>query len=560
MFSDRVTRILFTGGAILALVMVIARLFHLQVIEGERYSKFVNSQINSSVTVSKDRGVIYDATGTIVAKNKAVASLYAYGKNIPDLDKFKQQLSANGIKLSKKTLNSLKNKNSFTWVERRIDIVEARDLTKTITGLELFKEEARDYTKGTSMASIIGFTGADNAGRSGLEYMLDDELGGDEATIASLRDSRGRLILFEDKSGALNPNSEVHLTISNRIQATAEYLLRDGAKKFGAKNGTAVAIDIKTGDIVFAADVDKFDPESYASSPQSTWKSLALSQSYEPGSTFKTVSFSYLYENGKLDPNRTIDTRKKVKIGKYTYTDTKDYGVLKIDEVFTKSSNIGVAHLMKDEKSVDYHAFLEQAGFGKKTGIYGVPEESGRLKPVEDWSRTSPVSMAIGYEVLVTPLQIARFYAAIANNGEMVTPRVVSKLVDHGAEKEITSETVRVMKEETANYMLELMRRTVESGTGVEAGTSLVRIAGKTGTASIYDSKAKAYSKEHYYASFAGVFPASDPKIAMIVLYESPKSSIYGGSTAASVFKQIAEYISTERKYFEPELRVAYER
>ncbi len=560
MFSENNIRKLFSFLSLFVLLLIVARLFHLQVIEGDRYKSFVNSQIDSSVTVSKNRGNIYDIDGNLIAKNKIVASLYAYGKNIPDMSVFDSVLKANGITLSRKTINSLRNKNKFTWVERRIDIEKAEKLVAQLKGLEYFKEEARFYVEGNTMASLVGFTGADNAGRAGLEYVLNDELGGDEATIASLRDSRGRLILFEDKAAALKPESEVYLTVSNRIQSTAEYLLRAGAKEFGAKNGTAIAIDVKTGEIIFAADVDSFDPENYSKYAQKTWKSIALSQSYEPGSTFKTVAFSYLYDNNKLNLNQKIDTNKKVTVGKYTYTDTKDYGVLGVEDVFVKSSNIGIAHLMKNDNRDNFYAFLSQAGFGKKTGIYGVPEESGRLKNVKEWSKTSPISMAIGYEVLVTPLQIARFYAAIANGGEMVTPKVINKLVTNGSEQHIENSSVSVMKPETADYMMKLMRKTVEEGTGSGAKTSLINIAGKTGTASIYDAKVGAYSKEHYYASFAGVFPSEEPKVAMIVLYESPRSSIYGGATAANVFRQIAEYIATERKYFKPTLKVAYGR
>ena len=558
MFNDKLTAKLFTGFGIFIFIVVVVRLFDLQVLEGKRYSSFVNSQINARLSVSKNRGYIYDRDGSVVAGNKSTASLYAFRKNIDNFSSFTKDLAAFGIVLNQKTKNALAKTDSFTWVARRIDLDKAEKMVGKIKGLEYFKEEARFYPQGTMMANLIGFTGIDNQGGSGIEYALDKELSGEKVTVASLRDSRGRLIIFDDKSDVLKPDTEVYLTISSRIQATAEYFLRQGAMKFGAKDGSAIAIDVKTGDIILAASVQSFDPHNYYRYPKSAWKNHPFSYVYEPGSIFKTVAFSYLSDTGRLNKSRLIDTGKKITIGGYTYSDTHDYGVLSVDEVYTHSSNIGTATLMKDEKNNEFYSFLKKSGFGSKTGIYGLGEETGVLKDVSQWSRTSRTSIAIGYEVMVTPLQMARFYAAIANGGVMVKPKIISKMIKN--DKVTLPETVseRIMSSETAEYILSLMQKTVEDGTGVNAKTQLTKVAGKTGTASIYDNKLKAYSKHNYSASFAGVFPAEDPKIAMVVVYESPTSSIYGGSTAANVFRQIAEFVSTEFRYLKPDLRVAY--
>lgn len=558
MFNDKLTARLFAGFGIFIFIVVAVRLFDLQVIDGERYSSFVNSQINARLSVSKNRGYIYDRDGGVIARNKSTASLYAFRKNIDNYNKFIKDLAGYGITLSQKTKNALAKTDSFTWVARGIDLDKAEKMVGRIKGLEYFKEEARFYPQGSMMANLIGFTGVDNQGRSGIEYALDKELSGKKVTVASLRDSRGRLILFDDKSDVLKSDTEVYLTVSSRIQSAAEYLLRQGAMKFGAKDGSVIAMDIRTGDIILAASVQSFDPHSYYRYPKSAWKNHPFSYVYEPGSIFKTVAFSYLSETGRLNKARLVDTGKKISIGGYTYSDTKNYGVLTVDEVYTLSSNIGTATLIKDERNADFYSFLKKAGFGSKTGIYGLGEESGVLKDASQWSRTSRTSIAIGYEVMVTPLQMARFYAAVANGGIMVKPRIISRMVKNGRVTVPETADERIMSSETAEYILGLMQKTVEDGTGVNARTRLTKVAGKTGTASIYDNKLKAYSKRNYSASFAGVFPAEAPKIAMVVVYESPTSSIYGGSTAANVFRQIAEFVSTEFRYIEPDLRVAY--
>ena len=317
-------------------------------------------------------------------------------------------------------------------------------------------------------------------------------------------------------------------------------------------------MDIKTGEIILAANVNGFDPHNYWKYKPETWSNHGFNYVFEPGSIFKTVAFSYLHNSNKLDRNRLIDTSKKITIGKYTYSDTKYYGTLTVDEVFTHSSNIGMTQLIRGENSnrQGFYDFLVNSGFGEKTGIYGANEESGIVKPVSSWSKTSLTSMAIGYEVLVTPLQVVRFYAAVANGGIMVNPKIISKIIK-GNETAIPEHTEKqIMSKETASYMLDLMQQTVVAGTGQKANTELTKIAGKTGTARVYDNKAGAYSTQNYSASFAGVFPAENPKVAMIVVYESPRSSIYGGSTAANVFRQIAEFISTEKHYFNEEIKV----
>lgn len=558
MFSSRFIYRMFTVFAFSIFLAIFVRLLFLQLINGDYYAARAASQSDPRLSVYTDRGFIYDKDGLVLARNKSTGSLYAYKRNIPDRYAFFVRLESNGIKVSKKTKDSINNTNSFTWIARQIALAKAEELSKKIEGLEYVVEDSRFYPQGSLLSNIVGFTGADNIGRSGVEYFLNSEMEGKKINIASLKDSRNRIILFEDKKKMLEADTKVYLTISSRIQAGAEYLLREGAKRFGAKNGSVVAMDIKTGEILISANVNGFNPHKYLSYPASYWNNHGFNYVFEPGSIFKTVAFSYLYDSNKLNRNRMIDTSKKIKIGRYTYSDTKDYGTLTVDEVFTHSSNIGMAQLISTDggNREDFYSFLSNAGFGVKTGIYGAGEESGVLRPLSMWSKTSLTSMAIGYEVMVTPLQIVRFYGALANNGIMVNPKIISKIVKKNEIQTVEHIEKQIMSPETAEYMLGLMRKTVEAGTGVKADTALTKVAGKTGTARVYDYKKKEYSKQNYSASFAGVFPAEDPKVAMIVVYESPTSSIYGGSTAANVFREIAEFISTEKHYFDPKLRV----
>ena len=556
MFSNKAALFGTTIFGILVVVIVFFRLFYLQVIEGDKFVKMVERQSDPRFTIKADRGYIYDNEGRLLAGNKNAYDVYAYGKDIRNKEYLYNVLRDNGVRVTSKMKNSLSKGDQFTYLARGVDLQRAKRILKKVDGVDSYAVDTRFYPQGTLMANVVGFTGVDNEGRTGVEYFLDKDLEGKEFHVLSLKDSRRRIIMLEDKRELSKADTSVYLTISSRIQGGVEYLLRKGAENFRAKNGSVVAMDIKTGEIILSASVKGFNPHLYWKSPVENWQNHAFNYVFEPGSIFKTVAFSYLHNGNKLDRNRIIDTSKKVKIGKYTYSDTKYYGMLTVDEIFTHSSNIGMTHLMKNEDKMAFHEFLISSGFGHKTGIYGASEEAGIIKDVRNWSKTSITSMAIGYEVLVTPLQMLRFYAAIANNGIMVNPKIISKIVKHDEVLKPNHEEKQILKPETAKYMLELMQKTVEAGTGVRAKTAITKVAGKTGTARIYDNTVGDYSTTNYTASFAGVFPAEDPKVAMVVIYEGPRSSIYGGSTSANIFREIAEFISTEKQYFEPELKV----
>lgn len=556
MFSNRAALLGATIFGILIVVIVFTRLFYLQVIEGDRFEKLVEKQSDPHFIIKADRGYIYDNEGKLLAGNKSAYDLFAYGRNISNKEYLYNVLRDNGISITSKMKKSLRRGDQFTYLARSIDINKINRIVNKVDGVDYYAVDTRFYPQGTLMSNVVGFTGVDNEGRAGIEYFLDKELEGKEFNIASLKDSRRKVIMFEDKRELSKADTSVYLTVSSRIQGGVEYLLRKGAEQFRAKNGSVVAMDIKTGEIILSASVKGFNPHEYWQTPVQDWQNHAFNYVFEPGSIFKTIAFSYLYDSDKLDRNRIVDTSKKVQIGKYTYSDTKYYGMLTVDEVFTHSSNIGMTLLIKNEDKNLFHDFLIESGFGNKTGIYGASEEAGIVKDVRNWSRTSITSMAIGYEVLVTPLQMVRFYAAIANNGIMVNPKIISKIVKKDQVLKPEHIEKQILKPETAKYMLDLMQKTVEGGTGVRAKTSITKVAGKTGTARIYDNNARDYSTTNYTASFAGVFPAEDPKVAMVVIYEGPRSSIYGGSTSANIFREIAEFISTEKHYFEPELKV----
>jgi len=200
----------------------------------------------------------------------------------------------------------------------------------------------------------------------------------------------------------------------------------------------------------------------------------------------------------------------------------------------------------------DFYEYMRTAGFGQKTGITGISEEDGLLRSYRQWSGLSRPSLSIGQEILVTPLQMARFYAAVANSGFLVTPSIVEKVEKNGRSESPEAQKTPIMSEATAKTMQALLAEVVKEGTGQKAKSSFVEIAGKTGTGQKFDKASGSYSSREYTASFAGFYPAQNPGVAMVVVYDSPKLSIYGGSTAAVTFKRMAEltslYLGLQRK------------
>jgi len=252
----------------------------------------------------------------------------------------------------------------------------------------------------------------------------------------------------------------------------------------------------------------------------------------------KPFTFIYLFEHDMVNLNESIFCENgSYTVINHTVKDAHPYGTLSAAEVLIKSSNIGTIKLNSRIPSKDFYTYLKGLGFGSPTQVVGSGEESGLLRDLKKWSKLSQPSLSIGQELLVTPIQIVRLYAAIANGGYLHKPKFV-KMQDNA------SDHIKVFSEKSLSVIRSLLREVVERGTATTAKSDYVSIAGKTGTAQKFDKNLGRYSDSEYVASFAGFFPYEDPQIAMVVIYENPKKSIYGGATAAVTFKRIAEEVS----------------
>lgn len=556
MWNERFKISFLIGGISVFVLLILLRLFFLQTVKHEFYSDFSTKQSMRQLTVNQDRGTIFDKNGVVLAENMKVASLYTYGKDVKSRTQLRKVFSRNGISLDKKVMNRLKKTKGFVWLKRNVSMHRAELISQRMDDVHYVTHENRYYPEKQLGAGVLGFTGIDNQGLYGVEIGLEDSLKGRKVQMVSMRDSRGKFILSEDKRRYEKPQTHLYLTIDSRLQGIAEAIISDDMKVFGAKKGIAVAMDVDTGDVLFDVSFPGFDPNKYAQYRKDRWKNAGTRYLFEPGSIFKPVTFSFMLESG-LSLKKKVDCENgRYRVHGHTIKDVHRYKVISAEEVLVKSSNIGMVKLNADYQNKDFYSYLQSAGFGKASGVSGLSEESGFLRPYKKWSGLSKPSISIGQELLVTPMQMLRFYAAIANGGDLLVPQIVKQMTGENKFKK-RSGNARLMSEETAMKLQDALRKVVIDGTGQNAKLGFMDIAGKTGTAQKFNTKKGVYSKKDYVAGFAGFFPAENPKIAMVVVYDSPKKSIYGGSTAAFSFKKIAEQIAIMNGFHMKRIQVA---
>ncbi|MDR2884432.1 MAG: penicillin-binding protein 2 [Deferribacteraceae bacterium] len=536
MFSDRTLWRIFSLLGLVVFALIGVRLFHLQVINYSFYDDMVDRQSSASVTFVKDRGLILDKTGEVLAENHKTASVYVFASNVKDPDQFVKTLTSHGVAVKKTLVDTLKDKSGFVWIARQIDIERAKELKGLVKELDYEIEDTRFYPEGRMLAGVLGYTGVDNQGLEGIEYYADKHLAGKEIPVTVRKDSTGRLILFDNSTMKLQPDSALYLTVNAQLQGMAERILRTDMESFKAKRAIALAMDVRTGEIILSA-VAGGDEESKR-------KNASTMYLFEPGSIFKAVSFGHLIEAGQYRANEVVNTSRPIRMYGHEINDVHTYPSLKQLEIFTKSSNVGMVTLTSKTDSESVYNFMSRSGFGRKINIDAMSEEAGLLREPKKWSGLSKASISIGQEILVSPMQMVRYYAAIANRGLAVKPTIIYKYEADGKTKVPEHKEERIFSENTAATLMNMVTATVESGTGKRARTKVLNIGGKSGTAQLIDQRTKTYSTTDYIASFAGIFPIEEPRVAMIVIYEAPQSSIYGGETGGTTFRRIAEQVA----------------
>lgn len=537
-----------------AFILVIGRLFYIQVVEGAHYRDLAKKQYESKVPLRAERGRLTDRLNRDFATMMKMTSFAADPSIIEQRELVAQLLAAADGQPAHVYLDRIRAaKGRFVWLARAINTVLFPVLdTIKIKGLIRVKEPKRLFSHGPLAAQVIGTTDVDNNGLTGIELQYNELLRGRSGFVVMQRDGRGRL------RPGINPEREapkdgqgLQLTLDLEIQRVVEQELERGVRESGARSGTVVAIEPSTGDVLAMASFPSFHPNRLDLASDESIRIRAITDQFEPGSTMKAITAAALLEEGRIGRTDQVDggTGELFMPGGAIVKDDHPVGRTTFQGALEQSSNVVFATLSRRLDDRVFYKYVRDFGFGIPSGIDLPGEVRGRLKRPNEFDASTKMYMSFGYEVSATPLQVLSAYAAIANGGVLMQPRIIRAITakDGSVVREIAPQRVRqVIREQTAKVLTEMLVGVVDNGTGKRAAIPGLRIAGKTGTAQAYT--AGAYDRKNYRASFVGFYPADKPRVAMLVILENPTNDIYGGSTAAPVFHRIVQKTMTMLK------------
>ncbi|MFH1888605.1 MAG: penicillin-binding transpeptidase domain-containing protein [Candidatus Omnitrophota bacterium] len=529
------------------LVLCIARLFFIQHFRSNYFSGIASKQHNLFVELEPRRGTIYDLNLKPQAVNVAVDSLYACPDSIPDKDKESviKRLSAvlKGADYAYLKDRLCRNK-SFIWLARKISPQESEAVRKLdIRGLGFIKESRRSYPNSYLASQVIGFCGLDNIGLEGIELYYDNYLKGSQGWALLLRDARQKKLNLEEKMALPVDGYDLILTIDEVIQYVSERELDKAFKVYRAKGASMIVMDPSTGAILAMVNRPTFDLNQYNNNDKEKMRNRSITDLLEPGSVFKIVTASAALEEKKvLEEDKFFCENGSYKVGGHILHDHRPHGWLTFREVIEQSSNIGTVKVAQVLGPDLLYRYIKLFGFGAKSGIDLPGEITGMINEPRSWSKTSITAVPMGQEVGVTVLQLASAISVIANGGELMKPYIAKEIRDKRGEliKSFAPAVVRrVISEDTANRVRQILTGVVEQGTGKLAKIAGFSSAGKTGTAQKLEANG-AYSHNKFMASFIGFAPADDPVIAVVVVIDEPRPYYFGGVVAAPVFKNVA--------------------
>jgi cell division protein FtsI/penicillin-binding protein 2 len=519
----------------------LVRAFWLQVVHGSALAGMAAQQHHEVLTIPASRGTIYDRTGVQLALGEQATTVYAD----PKLVRNPRQVALAAARTLGVNANALYPrlvaKGHGFFVERKADPAKAAALEKLdLPGLDFYPEERRTYPQHSVGAQVLGYAGVDNNGLAGLELGLDRLLTGHPGKQTIVRDPLGRALDVISSTPA-RPGHDVYLTLDHTIQAQAEGVLQSTMRKWHAKSATAIVLDPKTGGILAMAVVPDFDANNYPNVPRAYQRDRAVTDTYEPGSTFKLVTVAAALSEHLVSATTPFTVPYDIRVADRVIHDAepRPTETLTVGQILSHSSNVGAIMLAELLGRQRLASWITRFGFGQQTGIDFPGESPGIVLPVDQWSGSTIGNVPIGQGIAVTPVQMARAYAAIANGGVAVTPHLVEHVAGGGGGPRIVRK--RIVSPEVASQLLSMLQNVVAEGTGTLAAVPGYSVAGKTGTAEKPDGHG-GYSSSRYVASFVGIVPATRPQLVILVSVDEPQGAIFGGVVAAPAFRAIARF------------------
>jgi cell division protein FtsI (penicillin-binding protein 3) len=525
-----------------------ARLVTLQIFERAELSARAARQQQRTIPAPARRGDILDRRGRVLATSVDSDSIYAVPSAIEDESATVKKLCAAfrdcTAKERRTLLERLGKQRAFAYIRRQVSPDVARRVAALkLDGVDFLKESQRFYPNRELAAHLLGWAGIDNTGLGGIEAAYDAQIHGKDGRVLIHADARRQA--FDRLERPPVPGSSIELTIDAYLQHVAERELRGGVVENRAVSGSAILMNPRTGEILAMANEPTFNPNAYRDAGEDQRRNRAVQDLYEPGSTFKLVTVSAALEERVMPVETAIDTSPgRITIGSsrvVTEANNHDYGVLSFTDVLVRSSNVGAIKIGFEVGTDRLSRFVRRFGFGQAVSPDFPGENRGIVWDRSKWTDSALASVSMGYQVGVTPLQMAAAVGAVANRGEYVQPRVLRAVYRGGRRLSIAPKIAgRPISANTAAVLTTIMEQVVERGTGTLAQIPGYTIAGKTGTANkLVNGR---YSNETY-ASFVGFAPSRNPAIAVIVVIDTPRGNNghFGGSVAAPIFRRITE-------------------
>ncbi|MES2786414.1 MAG: penicillin-binding protein 2 [Pseudomonadota bacterium] len=508
----------------------------IQVFGNEFFQRQGEVRFARTLELPANRGRIFDRNGLLLATSVPAPSIWAIPEDVDrDPAKFKRLaalLEMPLAELEKKLENEDKN---FVWLKRQIDEDAAKQIAALdIKGIYQRKEYKRQYPESESAAHVVGFTNVEDNGQEGMELAFNKELAGRAGSRRVIKDRMGRVV--EDVGEQVKPvdGRDLQLSIDSKVQFFAYQKLRDAVIEHKAKAGSVVVLDAMTGEVLALANYPSYVPNKRQNLSGAQLRNRALTDTFEPGSTMKPFIAALALEKGLVTPESSIQTAPgRLSIGGSTISDSHPHGVLTVNQVIQKSSNVGTVKLAMQMQPREMWEMYSQVGFGQKPQVPFPGAVSGKLRAHKTWRPIEQATMSYGYGLSASLFQLARAYTVFARDGELV-PTTMMKAPDSVA-------GVRLMEPKTAQAVRHMLHlATQNGGTAPKAQTMGYSVGGKTGTA--HKQEGKGYADKKYRGFFVGIAPVDKPRIVVAVMIDEPSGGKYfGGEVAAPVFSSTVQ-------------------
>jgi cell division protein FtsI (penicillin-binding protein 3) len=520
--------------AILA-VSLVARAVHLQVLDKDFLNEQADTRHLRTAKITAHRGTILDRNGEPLAISTPVDSIWVNPRQFaPAVDSIPQLARTLGVDsqmLMRRVTRSMDKE--FLYLKRHLSPEQAQQvLDLGLPGVSVQREYRRYYPASEVTGHLVGFTNIDDEGQEGLELAFNHWLAGESGAKRVLKDRLGRAI---ENVASIRPprhGKDLRTSIDLRLQYLAYRALKGAIKLHNARSGSIVVLDVHTGEVLAMVNQPTYNPNDRSQFAAERYRNRAVTDIFEPGSSIKPLVIAAALESGRYRPSSIVDTAPGfIDIGAKRIEDTRNLGRISLTTILARSSNVGITKLAMTLQPDLLWETMTRFGLGELTNSSFPGESAGMLTHYSNWRPISQATLAYGYGVSVTPLQLAQAYAAIGNGGQLMP---VTLMAGGG-----TAEARRILSADTADSVRRMLEEVVRpGGTGTKAAVEGYRVAGKTGTA--WKFATGGYSEDKYISIFAGLAPASNPRLATVVVIDEPGGELYYGSdVAAPVFADV---------------------